>query len=84
NFSEAILRKMAELCVELAIDGHRGELTLARASKALAAYHGRTEVLLDDVRTLAPLCLAHRLRKDPLETSDPVDKITEAAAKILA
>lgn len=83
KLSDELLRKIAELCVELNIDGHRGELTLSRTSLALAALEGRTEVTLADIRAAAPLCLSHRLRKDPLETSEAADKIKEAATKLL-
>jgi len=38
----------------------RGSLALYKASQALAALRGRDYVLPDDVKTLAPLTLAHR------------------------
>jgi MoxR-like ATPase len=39
----------------------RGSLALYKTSQALAALHGRDYVLPDDIKTLAPLTLAHRL-----------------------
>jgi protoporphyrin IX magnesium-chelatase (EC 6.6.1.1) len=48
--SDPVLYKIAELCVKLEVDGHRGELTLARAATALAALEGRNEVTIQDVR----------------------------------
>jgi magnesium chelatase subunit I len=39
-----------------------------RAAKALAAFEGRSEVTAQDIFQVIPLCLRHRLRKDPLET----------------
>jgi MoxR-like ATPase len=39
----------------------RGSLALFKASQALAAVKGRNYVIPDDVKTLAPLTLAHRL-----------------------
>ena len=62
-----LLRQIAGLCITLKVDGHRGELTLARAVRALAAYEERKAVVLDDVRRVATISLRHRLRKDPLE-----------------
>jgi MoxR-like ATPase len=38
----------------------RGSLGLFKTSQALAALRGRTYVLPDDVKRLAPLALAHR------------------------
>ncbi|MFN3704839.1 MAG: magnesium chelatase ATPase subunit I [Thermoflexales bacterium] len=84
EISEGVLALMAELCMKLNIDGHRGELTVARASAALAALEGRTSVTADDVRRVAVPALRHRLRRDPLETTDAGDKVVEAWREILA
>ncbi|HTL88824.1 MAG TPA: magnesium chelatase ATPase subunit I, partial [Leptolyngbya sp.] len=42
---------------------------------ALAALEGRTEVTIDEIRRIAPLCLRHRLRKDPMESIDSGYKV---------
>ncbi len=39
----------------------RGSLALYKTAQALAALHGRDYVIPDDIKTLAPLNLAHRL-----------------------
>ena len=62
-----VLRQVAELCLRLGADGHRGELTVTRAARAHAALEGRREVTPADVRRVATLALRHRLRRDPLE-----------------
>ncbi|NJM08639.1 magnesium chelatase ATPase subunit I [Candidatus Gracilibacteria bacterium] len=80
---DAVLYKIAELCVKLAIDGHRGELTLSRTATALTALEGRAEVTDEDVRRIALLALRHRLRKDPLETQDDEVKIERAVGEVL-
>jgi magnesium chelatase subunit I len=74
----------AELCMKLGIDGHRGELTLARAAAAFAALEGRARVTRDDVRRIAVPALRHRLRRDPLETLDAGDKITQLLSDVPA
>lgn len=43
----------------------RGSLALYKTSQAWAALHGRDFVLPDDVKRLAPLCLAHRCLVHP-------------------
>lgn len=80
---DPVLYKLAELCVRLEIDGHRGELTLSRAATALAALEGRDTVVLDDVRRVAVPTLRHRLRKDPLETQDDAARIERAIEEVL-
>lgn len=63
--AEEILYAIADLCVRAAVDGHRADSVMARAAAALAAFEGRTEAGLSDVERVAPLVLAHRLRKTP-------------------
>ena len=43
----------------------RGTLTLLKASQALAAIRGRDYVIPDDIKTLVPLTLSHRLILKP-------------------
>ncbi|MEL6505782.1 MAG: magnesium chelatase ATPase subunit I [Pseudomonadota bacterium] len=64
---DGVLTLIAEICIALGTDGLRGELTLIKAARAEAAYGGATEITRDHVRTMAPLALAHRLRRDPLD-----------------
>ncbi len=80
---ENLLAKTIELCLHLKIDGHRGEITISRASRALAALHGRLRVTAADIRQVAPMSLQHRLRKDPLEKIDSVQKIENILDEIL-
>jgi len=82
SIDRAVTRKIAELCVALGVDGHRGELTIARAAKALAALEGRRRVTARDIRRVAPLALRHRLRKDPLQSSESASRIEHAIARI--
>jgi magnesium chelatase subunit I len=61
---------ISKICAELNIDGLRGDIVTNRAAKALAALGGRLQVTPKDILTVIPLCLRHRLRKDPLESID--------------
>jgi MoxR-like ATPase len=57
----------------------RASLAFLRAGKARAAIHGRTYVLPDDVRALAPAILAHRLVLDHDATLDDVRAVDVVA-----
>ena len=69
--------KISEICSILDVDGLRGDIVTNRAAKAYAAYNNRTEVTVDDIKTIITLCLRHRLRKDPLEPIDSGDKVSQ-------
>ncbi|THU55711.1 hypothetical protein C4D60_Mb11t09450 [Musa balbisiana] len=62
--------KISKVCAELNVDGLRGDIVSNRAAKALAALKGRDKVTAEDIATVIPNCLRHRLRKDPLESID--------------
>lgn len=62
--------KISQICSELNVDGLRGDIVTNRAAKALAALENREQVTPKDILTIIPLCLRHRLRKDPLESID--------------
>lgn len=73
---------ISEVCAELDVDGLRGDIVTNRAAKAIAAFEGRTEVTVDDIRRVVTLCLRHRLRKDPLESIDSGYKVEKVFNRI--
>jgi magnesium chelatase subunit I len=78
----AVLRRGAELCARLGTDGIRGELTLLRAARALAALDGADAVGEAHLRRVAPMALRHRLRRDPLDESGSTARVARAAADV--
>ncbi len=81
---DRILAKVAEICIALETDGSRGELTLLRAARALAALDGKTEVTEDHLRRTGPLALGHRLRRNPLDESSAVVRVDRVLNEVLA
>jgi len=78
-----LLNRIAQLCSDLKVDGHRGELTIARAARALAAFEGRSGVEISDVRRVAAMALRHRLRRDPLEQNASTHQVSDALDRFL-
>lgn len=74
--------QISQVCSELDVDGLRGDIVTNRAAKALAAFEGRTEVTLEDIRRVITLALRHRLRKDPLESIDSGYKVSKVFNRI--
>nr|QCI05776.1 Mg chelatase subunit e [Dasysiphonia japonica] len=75
--------KISEICGALDVDGLRGDIVTNRAAKAFAAYNGKNEVTVNDVKKVIKLCLRHRLRKDPLDTVDSGSKVGQVVDDIL-
>ena len=84
SVGDAVLEKAAELCRALGTDGLRGELTLMRAARALAALNGSGEVTHAHTRDVAPLVLSHRLRRDPLDDSRSSLRVERALEELFA
>ncbi len=79
-----VLERASALCIALGTDGLRGELTMMRAARALAALDGKSEITLDEMRLVAPSALRHRLRKDPLDESDAGVRVDRAMEEVFA
>ena len=76
------LSKIAQVCADLKVDGHRGELTIMRAARALAAFDGRRNVTEQHVRHVSAMSLRHRLRRDALDDIVKTDQIEQAVDAI--
>jgi magnesium chelatase subunit I len=74
--------KISQICSDLQVEGLRGDLVVTRAAKALAAFEGRSEVTLNDIKRTIILCLRHRCRRDPMESISSGDKV-EAAFNVV-
>jgi magnesium chelatase subunit I len=83
SLPDSALMLAAQLCDRLGIDGHRGELALTRAAVALAAYEGKKSADAELVARVAPLALAHRLRKDPLEPAADDERVKRVLEEAL-
>lgn len=81
---DAVLEQGSRLCMAVGADGLRGELTLLRASRALAALEGRDAVTDADLRKIAPMALRHRLRRGPLDEQASTARIDRALDELKA
>lgn len=67
ELDDDLLFLIASVCAAMGVDGHRADLVMGRAAAAYALLDGRREVTAADVRTVAPMVLAHRMRRSPFE-----------------
>lgn len=78
-----ILELISRLCLAIGSDGLRGELTLLRAARALAALDGAKTITATHVREAAPMALRHRLRRNPLDDTGSCARIERALADVM-
>ena len=78
---DAALESAAKLCMALGTDGLRGELTLIRAARALAAFEGDDRVTGVHLRRIATPALRHRLRRDPLDEAGSTVRVERVLAE---
>ena len=81
--SDDMLTLCARLCQQLGTDGLRAELTLLRATRALAAMQGAKAVTTVHLKAMAPLALRHRLRRNPLDDTDSGERVQRCLQDIL-
>lgn len=62
-----VLHLIADVANAMGVDGHRADIVMARAAQALAALEGEPEVDPGHIQRIAPLVLAHRLRRQPFD-----------------
>ncbi|MCB2190083.1 MAG: ATP-binding protein [Deltaproteobacteria bacterium] len=62
-----IMLRIAQACLQVGVDGHRGDIITLKTAKALAAWQGRVQVEAADVDRALELVLPHRVRRKPFE-----------------
>ncbi|PQM60364.1 MAG: magnesium chelatase ATPase subunit I [Rhodobacteraceae bacterium] len=80
---DTIINECAQLCIALGADGLRGELTLLRSTRALAAFKGNKKVGRNHLKEIATSALRHRLRRDPLDEAGSTIRIQKIISEVL-
>ena len=68
----------------LGTDGLRGDLTLIRAARAVAALQGDATVTDSHLRRVAAPALRHRLRRNPLDDAGSSVRVQRAVDELFA
>ena len=59
----------SHVALHFEMEGHRADITMVRAAMANAALDGRDAANKEDVATVAPMVLTHRIKRKPFEES---------------
>ncbi len=70
----AIYSLVCEICRDVPVEGHRGDIALLEAARANAAIEGREEVLEEDVLYVAPYVVQHRRKRQETSPSTTPQK----------
>jgi len=83
TLDDALLDLISHLCCEFEVASLRADIVMHKASRALAALDGRSQVTPQDVRGAAELVLPHRRRRKPFEQpgldQDQLDELMQQA-----
>lgn len=67
EISDDLLKLTADTCIKLGVRTHRAEIVIVRTAKTIAAFDGRNNVTLGDIKEAMELALPHRMRRKPFE-----------------
>ena len=81
GISDEVLEKIVAVTTPLNLDGHRADIVMMKAARALAAYRGGSGITSDDIRNAAGLSLGHRMKRLPFEA---MGRESEKLASLLA
>jgi Mg-chelatase subunit ChlI len=70
TFTKRDLLSIAGLSASLNVEGHRSDLVILKASRAQAAFEGRTHITERDIALAAELALPHRIKRGPFQESE--------------
>lgn len=78
---DAKLRAIAMACDALEVDGVRPDIIISKAAISLAAFYGREEVSLEDMKLASQLALSHRTRRGGLLEPPSASEIDESISR---
>jgi magnesium chelatase subunit I len=61
------LLQVVSYCLDVGVDGHRGDIITHKTARAIAAWEGREQVTDGDIRKAVDLALPHRVRRQPFQ-----------------
>lgn len=67
KLTDEMLYLIANISIEMGVDGHRADLIMMKSAKTMAAFNGRQEVAEEDIRKSIDLALLHRMRRKPFQ-----------------
>ena len=67
--SEDMMKLASEISMKANCSGHRAEIIMIEASKAIAVLNGRKTIIIEDLKEASELVIPHRMRDVPQDIS---------------
>ena len=67
EIEDRFINLISRISIELGVDGHRADITMAKTAMTIAVLNNRTHLDIDDIKEAAVLVLPHRMRRLPFE-----------------
>ncbi|HWR40450.1 MAG TPA: AAA family ATPase [Patescibacteria group bacterium] len=67
TIEDGTLFQIADIAIQMGVDGHRADLVMLKAAKALAAWNGAAKVEAAHVQEITEVALSHRMRRKPFQ-----------------
>jgi magnesium chelatase subunit D len=81
SIADPMLAMISDIALELGVPGHRADIAACRAARALAAVEGSELVDENHVREAAVMAFLHRLRKNPFDDGEGMERLERVIAK---
>ncbi|MEQ8162446.1 MAG: AAA family ATPase [Smithellaceae bacterium] len=79
QLSDDVLEKIVFITAALNLDGHRADIVMMKAARALAAFRQSEVITSSDIREAAYLSLPHRMKRLPFEAIGGENEKLQAA-----
>lgn len=81
RIEDEILEKVVSITSGLNLDGHRADIVILKATRALAAFREKEAITIEEIKDAASLSLRHRIKRLPFED---IDEEREKLHRVLA
>lgn len=82
KISRDLMEIIAQICVDMGVDGHRADIAILKTAKTIAAYNNQLVVNEDHISDAALLVLGERFQKTSLDMDKIKQKMEQAITEL--
>ena len=81
RISDESLALASQISADLEVQGHRADITIVKAARALAAFLEKEEIGPDQIAQAAHFALPHRVQEGPLDNPESIERKIDDALR---